>query len=277
MTGEKKIVKSACRMCHGVCQLLVHLEGDRIVKVTGDKESQTSKGFICPKGAASPQLLYHPDRLTHPLKRAGRRGENRWRKISWDEALDEISAKLNSIRTESGPEYFAMAQGTGRPYTGFTARFANAFGTPNFTAPLHVCYLARCVASMFSLGQLPVCDVYGFGGQKPACIVIWGCNVTYLGASDGMCGGMVQRALNEAEKVIVIDPRRTALARKADHWLQIRPGTDGALALAMLNTIEAWEQQSLQYLPAWMVFDFRLMYAFFQEKGFEPRPRTSNA
>ena len=75
---HKQIVRSACRMCHGVCQMMVHLENDRVVKVTGDKDSPTSRGYLCPKGAASPELLYHPDRVLHPLRRAGKRGENKW-------------------------------------------------------------------------------------------------------------------------------------------------------------------------------------------------------
>ncbi len=237
MFAKKRIVRSACRMCHGVCQVLVHLDGDRVVKITGDPDSPTSRGYLCPKGKASPDLLYHPDRLTHPLRRAGERGENKWKRVSWDEALDEITERLTAIKQENGPEYFGMMQGTGRPYTGFTNRFANAFGTPNFTGVAHLCYLPRWLASLMTLGQLPICDVYGFGDQKPACVVIWGCNVTKTSASDGMCGGMVQRAIKEAKRVIVVDPRRIGPAHKADHWLQLRPGTDGALALAMINTI----------------------------------------
>ncbi len=224
-------------MCHGVCQVLVHLEGDRVVKVTGDPDSPTSKGYICPKGAASPELLYHPDRVIYPLRRAGKRGENKWERISWDQALDEMAEKLGAVKEESGPEYFAMMQGTGRPYTLFASRFVHAFGSPNFTGVAHLCYLPRWAASLHTLGQLPVCDVYGFGGETPACFVLWGCNITSAAASDGMCGGMVQRAINRAKKVIVVDPRRIGPAEKADHWLQLRPGTDGALALAMINTI----------------------------------------
>ena len=222
--AEKRVEQSACRMCHGVCQVLVHMEGDRVVKITGDPDSPTSRGYLCPKGAASPQLLYHPDRITHPLRRAGKRGENKWQRVSWDEALDEMADRLSAIKKESGSEYFAMMQGTGRPYTGFTARFANAFGTPNFTSSTHICYFPRVIASVFTLGQLPVCDVYGFGGESPACVVVWGCNVTYAGASDGMCGGMVQRAIQSARKVIVVDPRRIGPANKADHWLQVTAG-----------------------------------------------------
>lgn len=239
MSLARKVVKSACRMCHGVCQVLVHMEGDRVVKITGDPDGPTSRGYLCPKGAASPQLLYHPDRVVHPLRRTGKRGENQWERISWDEALDEMAEKLATVKRESGSEYFAMMQGTGRPYTGFTARFAHAFGTPNFPGTTHICYFPRVVASMMTLGRLPICDYYGFGGQDPACVIIWGCNITYAGAADGMCGGMVKRGLKKAQKVIVIDPRRIGPAENADHWLQLRPGTDGALALAMINAIIA--------------------------------------
>ncbi|NPV60443.1 MAG: molybdopterin-dependent oxidoreductase [Actinobacteria bacterium] len=238
---RKRVVRTACRMCHGVCQVLVHLEGDRVVKVTGDPESVTSRGYICAKGRAAPELLYHPDRVLYPLRRAGRRGENRWERISWDEALDELAARLAAVRDESGPEYVGLVQGTGRPYENLFNRFANAFGTPNYTAPAHLCYLPRIMVNFFSMGfpLLPICDVYGLGGEMPACVVVWGCNITETGAADGMCGHMLRRAIEGAKRVIVVDPRRTGPAGKADHWLQIRPGTDGALALAMLNVIVA--------------------------------------
>lgn len=232
-----RVVRSACRGCHGVCGVLVHLDGDRVVKVTGDPDSPTSRGYLCPKGAAAPALLYHPDRITHPLRRKGARGENRWERVSWDEALGEMAERLTAIKCESGSEFFAMMQGTGRPYSTFTSCFSHAFGTPNFTGVAHLCYLPRWLASLHTLGQLPICDFYGFGGRMPECVVVWGCNVTETGASDGMCGGTVARALESAREVIVVDPRRIQPAEKADYWLQIRPGTDGALALAMLNTI----------------------------------------
>jgi anaerobic selenocysteine-containing dehydrogenase len=234
-----RTIRSACRGCHGVCQVLVHLEGDRVVQVTGDPDSPTSRGYLCPKGKAAPALLYHPDRLTHPLRRVGARGENRWKQVSWEEALSEMVENFNQIKQESGAEFVAMAQGTGKPCTEWTSRFANAFGTPNFVGPAHICFLPRGIASTLTLGRLPVCDIYGSGGEKPACILIWGCNITHSGAADGMCGGMLQRALREAQKVIVVDPRRIGPAETADHWLQLRPGTDGALALAMIHTIVA--------------------------------------
>ena len=237
MVPENGVIRSSCRGCHGVCQVLVHMENGKVSKVTGDPNGLTSKGFICPKGIASPEVLYHPDRLATPLRRAGKRGENKWDAISWDEAIDEMVDRFDAIRKESGSEYLAVAQGTGRPYTEFTMRFANAFGTPNFVGPGHLCYLPRIIAAQITLGGLPVSDIYGYGGKTPACILIWGCNLTETGAADGMCSGMLRRAMQRAEKVIVVDPRRTGAAASADHWLQLRPGSECALALAMINVI----------------------------------------
>jgi anaerobic selenocysteine-containing dehydrogenase len=236
-TLHTRIVRSSCRGCHGVCQVLVHLEGDRITRIAGDPDSPTSRGYICPKGSASAEMLYHPDRIQYPLRRAGARGENRWVRISWEEALSEMADRFDRIRQESGSEFLAVAQGTGRPYTEFTFRFANAYGTPNFVGPGHLCFLPRVIGSAITLGGLPVSDIYGFGGKTPACILNWGSNIVETGAADGMCGSMFKRAVKKAEKIIVVDPRRISLAEKADHWLQLRPGSECALALAMIQTI----------------------------------------
>ena len=237
MSQPKRIIRTSCRGCHGVCQVLVHMDGQKVVKVAGDPESPTSRGYLCPKGAAAPEILYHKDRLTHPLRRAGGRGENKWERVSWDEAITEIADRFDRVRRESGTEYLAVAQGTGRPYTEFTNRFARAFGTPNFLSPGHNCFLPRVIASTITAGALPIADIYGFGGEMPACVMNWGCNHTETGASDGMCGAMFKRAFMQARKKIVVDPRRIGLAEKADYWLQLKPGSECALALAMMNMI----------------------------------------
>ena len=238
--ADIRIFRTACRSCHGVCQVLVHITGDRVTKVTGDPESPTSRGYLCPKGKASPSFMYHPDRLKYPLRRAGDRGDNKWARISWEEALSEIVERFAKIKAESGAEYVAMAQGTGRPHLEWTWRFINAFGSPHFIGPAHLCYIPRVAASGLTMGRLPVCDIYGFGGEMPSCIMIWGCNISESGAADGMCGGMLNHAISKAKEVIVVDPRRIGPAqKKGAHWLQLRPGTDGALALAMIHTIVA--------------------------------------
>ncbi len=247
-----RIVRSACRMCHGTCQVLVHLDGDRVVKISGDRDSPVSRGHVCPKGLASPELLYHPDRVTRPLRRVGKRGEDRWEAISWDQALTEMAARLSGIRAEHGAEAFALTQGTGRPYTDLTARFANAFGTPNYTGVAHNCFVPRAMASAFTTGTVmpPGPDYRGEGGVRPRCLVLWGTNLPGIGGAHGVCGGTVARAAAEAEVLVVIDPRRTRSAARATHWLQLRPGTDGALALAWIHLIIAeslWDREFVEH------------------------------
>ena len=232
------IVRTSCRGCHGVCQVLVHCDAEgRPVKVTGDPDSPTSRGYLCPKGAAAIEQANHPDRLRRPLKRVGPRGSGRYEPIAWDEALDLMAATFDTVRRESGPEYIALCQGTGRPYTEFTGRFIHALGSPNFVSPGHNCFLPRNIASALTVGWLPVADVYGRGGASPACVFVFGCNSMETGAADGLCGSMAKRAMRQAGQVIVADPRRTKTATAADLHLQLRPGTECALALALLHVI----------------------------------------
>ena len=131
--NRERVIRTACRGCHGVCQVLVHMDdAGRVVRVSGDPESPTSRGYICPKGQAAPEQLYHPDRILRPMRRTGPRGSGQWKAISWDEALAEMAEVFDRVRRESGPEFVALGQGTGRPYTEFTGRFIHAFGSPNF-------------------------------------------------------------------------------------------------------------------------------------------------
>ncbi len=229
--------KTACRMCHGGCGVLVSVAGDQITKIVGDPDSPLNRGKICIKAPASIELVNHPDRLKHPLKRAGKRGEGRWAQISWDEAYDILAERLTSIIEESGPEAIAIGTGTGRHHCDFVPRFANALGTPNWCEPGHAqCFFPRVNVSKMTFGDLPVCDYYG--EIDPACVLVWGHNPAVSGPDGELL--FHSRALTKKDtKFIVVDPRRTVLADAADLWLQIRPGTDDALALAMLHvTIE---------------------------------------
>lgn len=231
-------LRTSCRGCHGVCQVLVHRDDQgRPVKVTGDPDSPTSRGYLCPKGAAAIEQANHPDRLRTPLRRTGPRGSGRFEPIGWDDALDCMAQTFDAVRRESGPEYLALCQGTGRPYTEFTGRFIHALGSPNFVSPGHNCFLPRNIASAITVGWLPVADVYGRGGTTPACVLVFGCNSMEFGAADGLCGDMVRRAMDRAAAVIVADPRRTKTAARADLHLQLRPGTEGALVLALLHVV----------------------------------------
>ncbi|MGD9505166.1 MAG: molybdopterin-dependent oxidoreductase [Syntrophobacteraceae bacterium] len=232
---EDGVYKSACRMCHGGCGALVRVKDGRVVKVEGDPESPFNKGKMCPKGLASIEHLYNPKRLTHPLRRAGARGSGKWERITWDEALGEMAEKINAVREAFGPEAVAVGQGTGRSYYRHVIRFAHAIGTPNWCEPgLAQCLFPRVLASRMTYGAYPVCDYYG--DVNPACVLAWGANPTVSGA-DGEIQFRARACLQKGARLIVVDPRRTKLARQADIWLPVRPGTDAALALAMIHVI----------------------------------------
>ncbi|MFC1953789.1 molybdopterin-dependent oxidoreductase, partial [Chloroflexota bacterium] len=203
-----------------------------IAGIEGDPESPFSRGSMCSKGLAAPQLVYHPDRVTKPLKRTGKRGEGKWQPISWDEALDTIAGKLEQVKNEFGAESIVLGYGTGRNYEGFLYRFANLLGTPNVLTAGHMCYGPRIAATAITCGKLPIADF----NSNPSCVMVWGNNVLWTNP-DEQVGVNLSRVLSNSAKLIVVDPRLTFLAGKADIWLQLRPGTDTALALGMANVI----------------------------------------
>ena len=110
--SAESVVRSHCRICHGGCGVLVHVKDGRVIRIEGDPESPISRGTLCPKGIASIQLVYHPDRLLYPLKRKGAKGEGKWERISWDEAYEILTSKMNDIKSNMGqsPSFSVMGQ-----------------------------------------------------------------------------------------------------------------------------------------------------------------------
>jgi len=230
--NSEQIIRSNCRGCHGGCGVFVHVKDGYITGIEGDPECPMNHGTMCAKGLAYLQLVYHPDRITRPLKRAGKKGEGNWQPVSWEEALDTITEKYNAIITEYGPEAIAIGTGAARDYTEYLYRFANLLGTPNVISAGHICYLPKLGASLVTCGSLPVCDYNG----HPKCVMVWGNNLVWTHADEYKAENL-PRVLAEGAKLIVVDPRLTYLAGRADIWLQLRPGTDTALALGMANVI----------------------------------------
>ncbi len=230
--------------------MFVHLRDGVITKIEGDPECPANHGSLCSKGLAFTELVYHPDRLKHPMKRAGERGAGKWEQISWDEALDTIATKLRTVKEESGAEAVALGYGTGRNYEAYLYRFANFFGTPNVITAGHMCYGPRIAATSITCGRVPVCDYE----NDPKCVMVWGNNVVWTNP-DEYKGENLVAVLKKGAKLIVIDPRLTWLASRADIWLQLRPGTDTALALGFAKVIidEAlWDKEFVEkYIHGW--------------------------
>ena len=243
------MIKSVCRGCHGGCGVLVRVEEGRVVEVTGDPQGPVNHGRLCIKGRKASFLAHHPDRLTTPLRRTA----NGWKKISWDAALDEISERFLEIREQWGAEALALGYGTGRDNESFIYRFANLFGTPNVLTAGHMCYGPRIVTGIAVCGNLPVVDYAG----KPQCVVVWGCN-PLVSHPDEYKGFYLADSLREGIQLITVDPRRTPLAKRADCWLPLRPGTDGALAWGMLNAVidHGWYDEGFvaEHVHGWEEF-----------------------
>lgn len=227
------ILNSFCaRLCSGTCGILVTRKGQTITRITGDPDCQFNRGYICPKGRALPELLYHPDRLRQPLRRIGRKGEDKWQPISTDEALNTIATKLEKSIEEFGPESIMLFVGAYRGLErDFIQRFAGILGTPNTVSVDNNCHVPRVMAARYTFGTMPFPDYR----HPPKCMIIWGRNSLQTGG-DGSAA-QFRSAFDSGTRFIVIDPRKIALASRAEIWLKPRPGSDGLLALGMLNVI----------------------------------------
>jgi anaerobic selenocysteine-containing dehydrogenase len=234
--SEKKVIKTTCKSCHGGCGVLVTVQDGRIIHIEGNPEAPT-KGTMCSKGLSSIQHVNHPDRLLYPLKRMGQRGEGKWQRITWDEALDTIESKMKESIARYGASSIAVSQGTGRGYNEYTHRFARSIGTANIITPGYICHSPRLglYGLVTGYGRL-YCDYHGWGGEFPKTQISWAKQLE-ISSADGEMAVWFLNSLKHVKNLIVIDPRETALSSRATLWLQIRPGTDAALALAMINVI----------------------------------------
>lgn len=245
-----QIVKTICQMgnhAYEVVGLDVYVEDGKIVKVKGMKNHPTNNGTLPPKAFAAPQLEYDPNRLMYPLKRVGERGEGKWERISWDEALDTIAAKLKEIKEKYGPEALGWHRGQGPGWESnfdYVARFMVTYGSPNFSSHGQLCHIPRGIGHFFTYGWLPIPD-----WENTRCMVLWGYNPAETSLPNHM--RRIIKAKERGAKLIVIDPRFSKTASKADIWVQPRPGTDGALALGMINVIIKENLYDKEFVEQW--------------------------
>jgi anaerobic selenocysteine-containing dehydrogenase len=248
--SEKKIINTTCKSCHGGCGVLVTVEDGAITHIEGNPEAPTW-GTMCSKGLSSIQHVNHPDRLRYPLKRTGQRGEGKWQRISWDEALDTIAGKMKASIEKYGPSSIAISQGTGRGYNRYTHRLARSIGTANIITPGYICHSPRLglYGLVTGYGRL-YCDYHGWGGEFPKTQISWAKQLE-ISSADGEMAVWYMNSLKHVKNLIMVDPRETALSSRAALWLQIRPGTDAALALAMMNVIINEDLYDKEFVENW--------------------------
>jgi anaerobic selenocysteine-containing dehydrogenase len=228
-----------CALCVSRCGSIAVVENGRFVALEPDPSHPTGQA-LCAKGRAAPELVYHPDRLLHPLKRTRPKGDPDpgWQRISWDEALDLTASRLRQLAAQHGPEsiVFSMVSAS-TSAIGDSAvwiqRLMRAFGSPNFCGSMELCGWGRIYATRYTYGI-----GMGFAGtpmpdlENAGCILFWGYNPSLARLAHATAA---VAALRRGARLIVVDPRRVGLASKAHLWLRVRPGSDGALALGIAN------------------------------------------
>ena len=236
-----------CTSCDGFCPVSAKVEDGRVVKVV-QRDHPLFKGVLCMKGAYAPKQFSHPDRIHFPLKRTGERGDGSYARVSWDEAMDEIAQRLTSVIDRYGPESFAVAQSgaTGLGDSGLARRFMNHVGSPNWISGVAYCAGNTAAVNKYVYGWFPRSDIF-----NSDCIVLDGHDPRRH--SWTMEYKSLRMAQARGAKLIVIDPRRSENAERADIWLPLRAGTDAAMFLGWLNVIFSEELYDKEFVRDWTV------------------------
>ncbi len=255
---EKK-VRTTCFDCHSKCGVILTVDDNNdIIRVEGDPNQPVSEGILCVKAFSAQEIHTHPDRLKYPLKRkswsvdephAEMRGKDEWERITWDEALDLIEEKMRKVIDEYGSKSIIISQGTGRGSNHFLDRLNNTWDGGGKVWPTHVCLLPNLAQTHVTWGRMfhphEACDYRNAGS-----IVMWGTNPIRSRQYSGL---RIMDAKRNGSHVVVVDPVFRDIAAKADLWVPVRPGTDGALALTLTNLMfqsGKWERAT-ELLKTW--------------------------
>ena len=223
------VVNSSCMLCVWDCGIKAHVEDGKLIKTEGLPEHPVSNGYVCPRGENLPAYVYSDSRLLYPY----RRKNNSLERITWDQAFDICAENLTKVKEKYGAKSLAIFCGSvgveNIEVAAFAQRFKSAYNTPNLLSVENICYRLRILARQLTFGRY-----VGEDYRQAECMILWGHNPD---GSRRMLADLIrEKVANEKFELIVIDPKRTELAKLGLH-LQIRPGTDAALALAMLNVI----------------------------------------
>jgi len=246
-TAAETVVRGVCpHDCPDTCAMLVTVRNGRAVRVQGDPDHPVTAGFLCAKVNRYLERTYHRDRLTTPLRRVGAKGEGRFEPVSWDVALDDIARRLTEIaQSDDGPQSILPYSYAGTmgllQGSSMDRRFFHALGASRLDRT--ICATAGKVGMMMTVGASIGAESEGV----PGCdlVLLWGTNTL---TSNPHLWPFIVKARENGARVIAIDPVKTRTAEQCDEWLGIRPGTDAALALAMMHVLFAEELQDDDYL-----------------------------
>lgn len=223
-------VHSMCEMCVWRCGLIAKVVDGRVVKLDGNPEHPHSRGNLCPRGQSGLMNTYDPDRVLTPLIRVGKRGEGLFHQASWDEALDLVASNMLKIKDRYGPEAMIFSSTHNLSQVQFE-NLLYAFGSPNYGTQRSLCFNAMITAFSLTYGIEEPSRKY----DDVEFILMVGRNM--MEAISTSETGELSRAIDRGAKLVYLDPRYTKTASKATEWIPIRPGTDSAFLLAMINVI----------------------------------------
>lgn len=253
--------------CHDSCGVLMYTKDGKLEKVEGDPLDPCANGRLCMRCLDLPEASNYEKRPKWPLKRVGERGENKWERISWEEALQTIKdwIKENIDDKGLGRESIFVNHGTGRNISSWVPFLGGAcLGTPNIGAigfSGYSCYLPRTCGTAAGIGDFPIVDASeGHADRynnpewvRPDVVVIWACEPLRSNA-DGFLGHWINVCLQQGTEIITVDPQLTWWGARSEHWLPIRPATDLALALAWLNVITQEDLIDHEFVDRWCAY-----------------------
>jgi thiosulfate reductase/polysulfide reductase chain A len=254
-------ILSFCPICGSHCALDVTVKDGKAVDVKGAGESgfQVTTCSIRKGEGHILGILNAPDRLKYPLKRKGARGEGKWERITWDEALETMARTIMDIREKYGPEYFSILLGEPKGMEfHFAQRFGTAYGTPNVFTPGCYCGWQTGMATAMTFGPV---FLWARPESKPKIIILWGSNSAHVGGTMiGLTRNDIIRSVAEGCKLVIVDPRNIEIwpekgmrASDADHWLKVRPNSDGILAMGMIKVIIEEELYHKEFVKDWCI------------------------
>jgi len=233
------LIKTDCILCVWGCGINAYVEDGRLVRVEGMAEHPLNQGVLCPRGKHLVDYVYSPDRLKYPMRKT----DGGWERISWGEALDTIAQKLWQIRDKYGAHALAIFCGSigveNNELAAFARRFRGAYGTPNFLSVESNCYRSRILAHQLTFGTFLLEEP-----ERARCVILWGHDPDN---SKLPLAVKLEQALDKGLELIVINPKRTPLAKRGT-YIPIRPGTDCALALGMLNVIISEDRYDKEFV-----------------------------
>jgi thiosulfate reductase/polysulfide reductase chain A len=239
-------IPTMCEMCVWRCGLVAKVQDGRVVKLEGNPEHPHSRGNLCPRGQSGLMNTYDPDRVLTPLIRVGKRGEGKFRQASWDEALDLTAQKMLDIKGRYGPEAMVFSSTHNLSQVQFE-NLLYAYGSPNYGTQRSLCFNAMITAFLLTYGIEEPSRNY----ENVEYILLVGRNL--MEAISTSETSELSHAIDRGAKLVYLDPRYTKTASKASEWIPIRPGTDSAFLLAMINVIVTNELADCEFVKQYVV------------------------